>query len=165
MATTKIALADELAEFAHHGQKDKSGKQYMIHVQHVARTAAAAAQASNKALNGKQYIDPSYCYIDPSDCYMAGILHDVVEDSDVSFEVIRNLFGPTIGQAVAYLTRLDDETHAEYIRIIAQAHGLPGEIARIVKRADLTHNLSEERRYPGDESLRKRYIKALEVLG
>ena len=66
---------------------------------------------------------------------MAGFLHDVLEDTDIPAEVIKDLFGESILQAVTALTRRDDEDYFAFIRRAKE-----NSIAAKVKMADLRHN-------------------------
>lgn len=67
----------------------------------------------------------------------ATVLHDVVEDCDVSMETIHFTFGSTIRNTVDLLTRQPHESYAEYIRLLGMDH-----FATIIKIADLEENLS-----------------------
>ena len=66
---------------------------------------------------------------------IAAYLHDVLEDTDIPAEVIKDLFGESILQAVTALTRRDDEDYFAFIRRAKE-----NSIAAKVKMADLRHN-------------------------
>ena len=128
-------LAHDFMIFAHAGQKDNQGEDYYLHPERVGRAVAHL---------GEEY-----------EC--AGYLHDTVEDNpEVTLDDIRRLFGERIAVALDGLTKRKGETHAERV---LRADKDP--IAREVKKEDMQDNL----RPGGSESLRKRYIKGLAVLG
>lgn len=95
---------------------------------------------------------------------VAAMLHDVVEDTEVTIEEVRVAFGRDVADVVAALTRGDDETYEEYLtRVYANP------VARIVKlKGDIPHNMSRPRvtgwtdeRMAG---LRQRYARAARLL-
>jgi len=108
--------AMRLAYAAHHGQLDKSGVPYVFHPFHLAE------QMTDEA----------------STC--AALLHDVVEDTQVTLEELEQLFPAEVTQAVALLTHADGVDYFDYVRAIGQ-----NPIARKVKLADLAHNSDETR--------------------
>jgi len=69
---------------------------------------------------------------------MAAILHDVVEDANVTIEGLRRLGYPV--DALACLTRGDDETYDGFIKRAAT-----NPIAKKVKIADLEDNMRVNR--------------------
>lgn len=92
-------------------------------------------------------------------------LHDVVEDTDVTNDDIRLQFGDVIANAVAALTKGDDEFyHDEYLpRVKANP------FAWIVKAiGDVPHNQARPRVTGWSDkriaSMQRRYSKALEQL-
>jgi (p)ppGpp synthase/HD superfamily hydrolase len=85
------------------------------------------------------------------------ILHDVVEDTNVTVIEIELEFGSVVADAVDAITRRPNEVYlTEYISRVKE-----NEFARIVKIRDLYVNLSRE----GKDSLKPRYRKALLLLG
>lgn len=122
-----IGAAFELALTAHAGQVDKSGEPYIAHVTRV----AAAVQGP--------------------DAVTVALLHDVVEDCDVTNEVIGRAFGSRIARAVDAITKRDGETRASYL---ARVSADP--LARIVKLADLADNSAPARLARLDEATRSR---------
>lgn len=90
----------------------------------------------------------------------AGALHDVVEDTDVTLQDLRDmgLFSDYTLEAVDLLTRREGVEYDEYINRIATAEGLGASIARDVKIMDLMDNSLT---YSGDGT---RYLRALHVL-
>lgn len=84
-----LLKARDLAKNAHNGQKRKiSGKPYFTHVENV---AAILKQSGF-----------------PDSVVAAGYLHDVIEDTDVSQEDIREIFGEEILQLVLHNTENKD---------------------------------------------------------
>lgn len=101
--------------------------------------------------------------VNTSDERVVAFLHDAVEDGHATPDEMRDSLGETdLLEAVRLLTCTPDITYMEYIRRIYQADGYAGALARTVKIADLTENLS--RMDAEHESLRPRYDAALELL-
>lgn len=137
-----VHAATELARTAHAGQTDKAGQPY---VQHVIRVRDALREHGEEA-------------------QIAGVLHDIVEDTPISLDDLR-----TIGvtrralAAVDSVTRRPGETYMDLIRRAAA-----DPLGRLVKLADNADNSSEDRlaclgRNESD-FLRWRYAKARAVL-
>ncbi len=111
----------------HDGVKRSSGEPYIIHPLNVAGTLI------------KLKMD--------LDSIMAGLLHDVVEDCDVSPEEISKMFGQPVAQIVVGCTKISkikfktkEESQAENFRkmVVAMAQDLR---VIIVKLADRMHNM------------------------
>ena len=91
--------------------------------------------------------------------YLTGLLHDVIEDTDLEFTDVVDLAGYDVASSVRVLTRLPEETYAHYIYRV-EASG--DEVARLVKLADLHDHLDQiETLKP---TLAKRYVRALRNL-
>ena len=86
--TNLIMKAYNLAESKHHNQFRKSGESYIIHPLHVAYTLAQIGLDDN-----------TVC---------AALLHDIVEDTDVTNEDLKKEFGEEIAQMVAGVTKLSN---------------------------------------------------------
>lgn len=70
-------------------------------------------------------------------------LHDVLEDTDVKIESLIDCGIPEIVvAAVDLLTRKNEMSYFDYIMSIYSCESLAGQIARLVKIADLKHNIS-----------------------
>lgn len=117
----------EFAEKMHSGVKRSSGEPYIIHPLNVAATLI------------KLKMD--------LDSIMAGLLHDTVEDCDVSPEDIAKMFGQPVAQIVVGCTKISkikfktkEESQAENFRkmVVAMAQDLR---VIIVKLADRMHNM------------------------
>jgi (p)ppGpp synthase/HD superfamily hydrolase len=135
-------LADILASTAHHGQVDKAGNPYVDHVRAVAALLTEHGP----------------------DAVMAGLLHDVVEDTHITLDDLRELGYPErVVSAVDSVTRRPGE---EYMDMVRRAAADP--LGRLVKLADNAHNSDEERlsRLDPEQAdwLRQKYAKARVVL-
>lgn len=113
-----VALATKL----HTGQTDKAGKDYIDHPLRVMRTVQSLG-----------YDD---------DVAVAAVLHDTVEDTELTIDDVRQQFGPRVADTVALLSKNEGEQYAAFIdRIIAS-----GNVdAMRVKLADLTDNMDVSR--------------------
>ena len=104
--------AMKVAYDAHHGQFDKGGIPYIYHPTHLA----------------EQMDDEIEC--------VCALLHDVVEDTDITFEdLINEGFNENIIDALKLLTHYDDTPYMEYVKKIKE-----NPLAKKVKLADLRHN-------------------------
>lgn len=139
--TELTAKAMCLAYDAHHGQTDKAGIPYIFHPIHLAESMD-----------------------DELSCCVA-LLHDVVEDTDISLEILAKAFPSEVIDALQLLTHQEDVDYFDYVRAIRN-----NPIAVKVKRADLLHN-SDQGRCSGagippeiQEARKQKYQKALEIL-
>ncbi len=93
----------------------------------------------------------------------AALLHDVVEDTDMTFEKLaEHGFGEEIISALRLLTHDDNVPYMDYVREIKK-----NPIAKAVKLADLRHNSDMTRLDIIDEyALRRaeKYKQAMEML-
>lgn len=107
---TKVAL--RLCFEAHKDQDDKSGMPYVFHPFHLA----------------EQMKD--------EDTTIVALLHDVVEDTDTTFEDLAQMgFGEPVLEALRLLTHDPEVPYMDYVAEIKQ-----NPIAKAVKLADLKHN-------------------------
>lgn len=134
-----LEKAIEIAINAHRGQKDKSGKSYILHP----LTLMIGCK------NEKQRI--------------VAVLHDVVEDSNYRLEDIMDLgFDIEIIEALDCLTHRKNEDYFDYIKRVKT-----NELATYVKCLDLVHNCDINRLKTITEKDIKRvekYTKALQIL-
>ena len=136
---TKKAM--ELAYRAHHGQTDKSGTPYIFHPIHLA----------------EQMDDEISC--------TAALLHDTVEDTDITLDDLRREFPPEVTDIIGLLTHSDDVGYFDYVRKIKDHP-----IARKVKLADLSHNSDRTRlaaaglKDPRQEQRIRKYARAKAIL-
>jgi (p)ppGpp synthase/HD superfamily hydrolase len=140
--TTLTNKALRLAYAAHQGQTDKSGQPYVFHPYHLA----------------EQMTDEiSVC---------VALLHDVVEDTAITFEDLEQEFPKEVTDAVRLLTHQKGTDYFDYVRAIRE-----NPVAVKVKLADLAHN-SDETRFAGCEDIseerlmkwREKYAKAKAIL-
>ena len=107
-----INKAIDIAYSAHHGQRDKSGRPYFLH------PVVVASQMDNEY----------------ETC--AALLHDVIEDTNITLGELEKIFPREITEAVSILTHKEGVDYLDYIREIKR-----NPIARKVKLADLNHNM------------------------
>ena len=113
-----LERAIEIAVEAHKGVKDKGGTPYIVH--------PLAVMHSLETENEK----------------IVGVLHDVVEDSDWTFERLTDVgFSSEIVDAVRSVTKASEDS--DYSDFIRRAKSNP--IGRKVKIADLKHNMDVTR--------------------
>lgn len=129
VATLEKAIA--IAAKAHEGQVDKAGVPYIIHPLRVMlRVTSIEAR-------------------------IAAVLHDVVEDSDVSLDMLRSEgFSESVLSAIESLTKRPGE---EYDAFIQRAAADP--VGREVKLADLAENSDLSRISTPTDKDRKRVEK------
>ena len=139
-AQALLLKAATVATRAHAGHKRKDGSPYIAHPMRVAfRVSEQGVYAQIVAL-----------------------LHDVVEDTDVTLDDLTELgFPEPIRDAVDRVTKRPGETYRDFIDR-ARQH----DISRVVKIADIEDNLADQSALDPEEAdfLRKRYTKALEKL-
>lgn len=136
MINTKLTRkAMNIAYNAHMGQFDKAGIPYIYHPFHVA----------------EQMNDEVTC--------IAALLHDVVEDTDITFEDLEKDFPKEVIDVLKLLTH---DKNMDYIRKIKT-----NELAVKVKIADIKHNMDKSRLDGVDEKAlirEEKYKKALKIL-
>ncbi len=126
---TKKAL--KLCFEAHKDQTDKSGMPYVFHPFHLAEQMPDEISVT------------------------VALLHDVVEDTDYTFEDLRKIgFAEEVLEALQLLTH---EPSVPYMQYIAKIKENP--IARAVKLADLTHNSVRSRVQSIDSRMEERWEK------
>ncbi|NNN05826.1 MAG: HD domain-containing protein [Elusimicrobia bacterium] len=120
--TPGISAAIRFIKRAHKGQKDMSGKPYWTHPVRVMERLGPSASVVEK---------------------QAALLHDVVEDTKITLDDLRNAgFRADVLAAVALLTRPGNLTYQRYIGRLVQS----GNIAALrVKLADLLDNMDPSR--------------------
>ena len=112
-----LARAVAIAAVAHQEQFDKAGAPYILHPLRMMRQ------------------------MDTDEEKIVAILHDVVEDTDWTPELLREEgFSETVLAALDRVTARDGETYEAFI-----ARALPDPIARKVKLADLQDNMDTRR--------------------
>ena len=95
---------------------------------------------------------------DDGDAWLVGLLHDVLEDTDLNADVLIDSGVPShVAEAVVVLTTGPDEPYVRYIERVRA-----NDLARRVKLVDLRDNLAQLDE--GEEALRQRYEGALRKL-
>lgn len=139
MINTKLTRkAMIIAYNAHKNQVDKSGVPYIYHPIHVAEQ------------------------MDTEEECVVALLHDVVEDTDVTFEQLESEFPSEIIDILKLLTKTKDIDYYEYINKIKE-----NAVARKAKIADIKHNLDRSRLdviTDKDIKREEKYKKALSIL-
>ena len=134
---TKKAL--KLCFDVHKEQVDKSGLPYVFHPFHLAEQ------------------------METEDTTIVALLHDVVEDSELTLDDLRQMgFGDAVIAALALLTHDPAVEYMDYVRAIKD-----NPIARAVKLADLRHNSDLTRLDTLDEKVlarREKYLQAMTLL-
>jgi len=90
-----------------------------------------------------------------TDEHMIALLHDVIEDEQATESALRATYPARIVDTVVELTRVYEETYAEYIERLVSDEAIA------VKIADVEENLARSSKY---HSLHKRYHRALMAL-
>ncbi|NLM05019.1 MAG: bifunctional (p)ppGpp synthetase/guanosine-3',5'-bis(diphosphate) 3'-pyrophosphohydrolase [Clostridiales bacterium] len=143
-----IIKAYNFAEIAHEGQFRRSGEKYFIHPVQVALILAELRMDSTTII--------------------AGLLHDVIEDTEYDYEFIVKEFGKEIAELVDGVTKLTrltfeskEERQAENLRkmFIAMAKDIR---VILIKLADRLHNM-RTLNYQTDEKRREKALETLEI--
>ena len=136
-ALTKKAML--ICYRAHHGQYDRTGLPYVFHPYHLA-----------------EQMEDEYSTV-------AALLHDVVEDTDITFEELEGEgFPDEVMTAVRLLTHSPEVPYYDYVRGVI---GNP--IAEAVKLADLRHNSDLSRLdtvTEHDLERQRKYLEAIRIL-
>ncbi|MBR2651168.1 MAG: GTP pyrophosphokinase [Clostridia bacterium] len=134
---TKLAL--RLAFDGHRDQVDKTGLPYVFHPFHLAEGMTDEATTC------------------------VALLHDIVEDTDMTIERLSELgFPDEYVEAIALMTHAPEVPYMDYVKEIKK-----NPIARAVKIADLTHNSDMTRLDTVDDyaiARAEKYRAALEIL-
>ncbi len=141
-----VEKAFERAERAHDGQRRKSGDPYITHPVAVATILAELGMTPSTLA--------------------AALLHDTVEDTDYTLQMLRADFGDEIALLVDGVTKLDkvtygDAAQAETVRkmVVAMAKDIR---VLVIKLADRLHN-ARTWRYVSATSAEKKARETLEI--
>ena len=131
-----LQRAIAIAAKAHEGQVDKAGNPYLDHPLFVMENVNSIDQK------------------------IVAVLHDAVEDSELTLEQLRSEgFPEVLVSAIEAITKIEGEAYATYLeRVIANPIALP------VKIADVTHNLDLRRIANPTEADFQRIAKYKKVL-
>ncbi|MEK9166952.1 MAG: RelA/SpoT family protein [Patescibacteria group bacterium] len=124
----RIKRAYDFAEMAHEGQFRKSGEAYIVHPTETAKILAGL------------HVD--------EDTIIAGLLHDVPEDTKYTVEDLEKNFGKHVSQLVYGLTKLS-KVHYKYSMDDRQVHSLQRMFVEtaddprviVIKLSDRLHNM------------------------
>ncbi|HWR82802.1 MAG TPA: bifunctional (p)ppGpp synthetase/guanosine-3',5'-bis(diphosphate) 3'-pyrophosphohydrolase [Candidatus Deferrimicrobium sp.] len=135
-----IRKAYEFSDQAHAGQKRQSGEPFIEHCLEVALILA------------DQHMD--------STTLVAGLIHDVVEDTPITVDTVREHFGAEVAELVDGVTKLGavqfssrEEQQAEYFRkmLLTMARDIR---VILIKLADRLHNMRTLEPLPKDKQQR-----------
>lgn len=144
----QVIKAYNYAYVAHEGQLRNSGEKYIVHPVNVAMILAELNMDTPTII--------------------AGLLHDVIEDTSVSYETVVNEFGKEIADLVDGVTKLKkleyktkQESQAENLRkmVLAMANDIR---VIIVKLADRLHNM-RTLEYMTEEKKKAKALETLEI--
>jgi GTP pyrophosphokinase len=143
-----VIKAYQYADTAHEGQLRNSGEKYIVHPVNVAILLAELNMDTPTII--------------------AGLLHDVIEDTSISYEKIVEEFGKEVADIVDGVTKLKklkyktkQENQAENLRkmVLAMANDIR---VIIVKLADRLHNM-RTLEYMTDEKKKEKALETLEI--
>lgn len=143
-AITKLEKAIGIALDSHKGKKDQLGREYILHPLEVMMNLHTTEEK------------------------IAGVLHDVIEDSKVTIKELKGYGVPEVVlDALELLSHDKCEPYMDYIKRLST-----NKIARAVKKADLLNNTKKERMYElkrmnpkkADQLIKEKYIPALKYL-
>ena len=139
MINTKLTrLASKIAYKAHEGQTDKAGVPYIFHPIHIAEQ------------------------MDNEESCIVALLHDVIEDSNITLEYLSKYFSEDIIEALRILTKEENDDYVEYIKRVKT-----NKLATKVKLKDLEHNMDLTRLdeiNDDDRNRSKKYSDAIRYL-
>lgn len=139
-AIAKIDYTFDFAKEAHKEQFRASGEPFILHPLNVAKILAEHHASS--------------------DIVMTALLHDIVEDSDIESEVIKEKFGDDIAELVKLLTNLkgidfssEEEGQAENLRKLLLAMASDIRVV-LIKIADRVHNMRTLNYLPSEKQVK-----------
>ena len=136
MINTKLTrLASRIAYKAHEGQTDKAGVPYIFHPIHIAEQ------------------------MDSEESCVVALLHDVIEDSDITLEILSKYFNDDIITALRVLTKKEYDDYVMYIKRVKT-----NKLAAKVKIKDLEHNRDLTRLDEVTDRDKKRSMKYWEAI-
>ena len=136
MINTKLTrLASKIAYKAHEGQTDRAGVPYIFHPIHIAEQ------------------------MDSEESCVVALLHDVIEDSDITLEILSKYFNDDIITALRVLTKKENDDYVMYIKRVKT-----NKLATKVKIKDLEHNRDLTRLDEVTDKDRKRSLKYWEAI-
>ncbi len=144
----QIIKAYNFAERAHENQYRNSGEKFFIHPYNVAMILADLNMDIQTII--------------------AGLLHDVIEDTDVTYERVMEEFGKEVADLVEGVTKLKklqyktkQENQAENLRKMVMAMAKDIRVI-IIKLADRLHNM-RTLEYMSEEKKKEKALETLEI--
>jgi len=157
---SQIEIARKLAEKAHTMQKRKDGKPYFTHVEAVANIVESKwrnegfLRLEKRELAG--YWDDRFEFV-----VAAAFLHDAREDQSLELQDFTSVgLDPFIYSLVNILSRQKEENYFDFIMRIRYSIDSLNYGARLIKLADLTHNMSDLQ----EGSMKDKYRFAYHIL-
>ena len=136
MINTKLTrLASKIAYEAHKNQFDKAGVPYIFHPIHIAEQ------------------------MDSEESCVVALLHDVIEDSNITLEILSKYFNDDIITALRVLTKKENDDYVMYIKRVKT-----NKLATKIKLKDLEHNRDLTRLDEVTDKDRKRSLKYWEAI-
>lgn len=118
----RLASAYDLAKRSHEGQFRKSGEPYFNH----------CVEVFNILKNEWRIKDENYL--------ISALLHDTVEDTDITINQIQSSFGGNVAEIVSGVTKLGSNTDQETLKkVLDKSYINPG--VAVIKLADRLHNM------------------------
>lgn len=146
--TALIEKAYKTSEMAHLGQYRKSGEAYFVHPVEVAKILVGLEMDDN--------------------VIAAGLLHDVLEDTEYTYEQLKSEFGEEIAMLVEGVTKLGtfvyeskEDRQAENLRKMLLAISKDIRVL-IIKLADRLHNMRTID-YMSDMKIKEKCLETLEI--
>jgi (p)ppGpp synthase/HD superfamily hydrolase len=142
-----VEIAKNIAEEAHKNQYRNDGiTPYMDHIEGVVEIL----KNTHKTIE----IRNEYSLIN-DEVLATAYLHDTLEDTSVTEEMLREKMPYRVIEAVRTLTRKKEQPYDDYMSNVAMLR-----IARLVKIADMLHNLTSS----PSKNQKARYIKGIAYL-
>jgi guanosine-3',5'-bis(diphosphate) 3'-pyrophosphohydrolase len=141
---TLVRRAYAFAEAAHRGQRRKDGRAFIAHPVRVARLLASRGY--------------------DEEVVAAALLHDVVEDTQVTLDDLRARFGPRVAELVAWVTENPELPTGERKRAYRERLRRSPKAARAICAADKVCNLADlhEAASNGAEQILERFAGGLD---
>ena len=135
---------EEYVKTKHAGQTRWNGKSYFDEHCVVVSRHAVKLYVEQKKENLQAY------GLELQDVWATGLGHDLIEDTDATFNEIEELAGRNVADAIYCLTKQEGESYCDYILRVKYSGN---SVAKLVKLADLECNMSDLR--PG--SMKDKY--------
>jgi (p)ppGpp synthase/HD superfamily hydrolase len=139
---------EEYVKTKHAGQTRWNGKSYFD--EHCVKV-------SQHVFNVIHYLGYNLDNETKQNLWATGLGHDLIEDTDATFDEIEKLAGINVADAIYHLTKQESESYCDYIVRVKNSSNF---IAGLVKLADLECNMSDLR--PG--SMKDKYELAHHII-